>query len=111
MVTQLLLPVSTTALTVARAWLVERVGSVTSSRGCPIAFDRGSPIVFNGGCPVAFDGSCPVVFDGSCPVMFAGGCLVDCRVRAMREGREFAANVDSAGFKVLARARDRKFRD
>ena len=103
MVTQLLLPVSTTALTVARAWLVERVGSVTSSRGCPIAFDRGSPIVFNGGCPVAFDGSCPVVF--------AGGCLVDCRVRAMREGREFAANVDSAGFKVLARARDRKFRD
>ena len=103
MVTQLLLPVSTTALTVARAWLVERVGSVTSSRGCPIAFDRGSPIVFNGGCPVAFD--------GSCPVMFAGGCLVDCRVRAMREGREFAANVDSAGFKVLARARDRKFRD
>ena len=103
MVTQLLLPVSTTALTVARAWLVERVGLVTSSRGCPIAFDRGSPIVFNGGCPVAFDGSCPVVF--------AGGCLVDCCVRAMREGREFAANVDSAGFKVLARARDRKFRD
>lgn len=103
MVTQLLLPVSTTALTVARVWLVERVGSVTSSRGFPIAFDRGSPIVFNGGCPVAFDGSCPVVF--------AGGCLVDCRVRAMREGREFAANVDSAGFKVLARARDRKFRD